>query len=339
MQARWRPRLGEALLDRRSLAGLATGRPEAGGPIIAIACDQTAAHVEDICRALAARGATGIPFRLADCAFDARAPHGLRLPGFAEALPDAVFVRALEGGSFEAVTRRLGILHALGGLGLPVANSAKAMENCVDKSMTGFLLAGHGIATPDAWAMETRAEAAALVAQELAHGPLVLKPLFGSQGRGLRLIRAAGDLPEADAVNGVYYLQRFVHAAGAGFHDHRLLVSRGQVLAAMTRRADDWVVNIKQGGRPERFAPPDEMAALAVAAAAAVGAVFAGVDVIAGTDGAQVIEVNSTPAWAGLQQVTDFDIAAAVAGELLALVAGPAGGRPSADGRGRQRVP
>ena len=174
-------------------------QPECGGPSIAIATDDTAAHVGDICTALATLGARGVPFRLADCAFDTSAPHGLRIPGFTGAPPAAVFVRALAGGSFEAVTKRLGILHALGAQGVLVINSAKAMENCVDKAMTSFLLARAGIATPPAWAVETREAAAAVAARELAFGPLVLKPLFGSQGRGLRRICTVDDLPAAEA--------------------------------------------------------------------------------------------------------------------------------------------
>ena len=309
-------------LDRRPPAGLASaapGQPEAGGARIGIATDDTAAHVADICSELAALGATGVPFRLADCAFDASAPHGLRIPGFDDVLPDAVFVRALAGGSFEAVTRRLGILHALGALGVPVTNSAKAMENCVDKSMTSFLLTRAGIATPPAWAVETRAAAVAVAAGECTSGPLVLKPLFGSQGRGLRLINSADDLPAPGDVSGVYCLQRFVQSTGEGYSDLRLLILRGRVLAAMKRRAENWIVNIRQGGRPEHYLPSPQVTALALSAASAVGAVFAGVDIIVGASGPCVIEVNSTPAWAGLQSVVDFDISAAVAADILAM--------------------
>ena len=42
------------------------------------------------------------------------------LPGYGTALPDAVLVRGIAGGSFEQVTKRLGILHALRELGVPV---------------------------------------------------------------------------------------------------------------------------------------------------------------------------------------------------------------------------
>ena len=53
-------------------------------------------------------------------------------------------------------------------------------------------------------------------------------------------------------------------------------------------------------------------------AAAAVGADFAGVDILHGADGPTVLEVNSMPAWSGLQKVTPFSIAAILAGDLLA---------------------
>ena len=77
---------------------------------------------------------------LASIAFDTDRPDGLAIPGFEQGLPDAVLVRSIAAGSFEAVTRRLGVLHALGRLSVPVWNSAQAIERCVDKSMTTFLL-------------------------------------------------------------------------------------------------------------------------------------------------------------------------------------------------------
>ncbi|MBO0752472.1 MAG: RimK family alpha-L-glutamate ligase, partial [Bradyrhizobiaceae bacterium] len=139
------------------------------------------------------------------------------------------------------------------------------------------------------------------------------------QGRGLRLIHAPDDLPEPAAVHGVYYLQRFVGVDRDGFRDFRLLVSRGRVIAAMARHSPGWITNVKQGGRPAAVAATAPMRDLAVAAAAAVGASFAGVDLICDRDGTlTVLEVNSMPAWSGLQKVTSFDIAGALAADLIA---------------------
>ena len=274
-------------------------------------------HARALARAFAAHGAAMTPVRLTACALSAPAPGGVAIEGFDAALPDAVMVRDMAGGSFEAVTLRLGILHAAREAGVLVWNDARAIERCVDKSMTSFLLTRAGVPTPPAWAVESHEAACVIVAR--AGGPLVLKPLFGSQGRGLRLVRSPADLPEPQAVRGVYYLQRFVGVDHDGFRDFRLLVSRGRVVAAMARHSPHWITNVRQGGRPVAVAATAEMRDLAVAAAAAIGASFAGVDIVCGEDGRPtVLEVNSMPAWSGLQKVTPFDIASALAADLVA---------------------
>jgi tetrahydromethanopterin:alpha-L-glutamate ligase len=285
---------------------------------IALVTDRSDWHARKLTRALAGLGARAICVDLAACGFDAGTPSGLHIAGFLDRLPDAVLVRSMAGGSFEAVTLRLGILHALRETGVPVINDARAIERCVDKSTTSFLLARAGIATPATWAVESPELAATIVRRETAAGPLVLKPLFGSQGRGLRLIRSEQDLPDPGAVKGVYYLQRYVAIEREGFRDFRLLVSQGRVVTAMMRHAASWITNIKRGGRPVAAVVDADMKALALAAAAAVGADFAGVDIVHDGDGRPtVLEVNSMPAWSGLQKVTSAHIAAVLAADLV----------------------
>jgi RimK family alpha-L-glutamate ligase len=296
-----------------------TGR--AGVARVGIAVDGNDWHARELTKALKALGVAPVPMRLEACAFATHSPAGLHLDGFGDELPDAVFVRAVAGGSFESVTLRLGIVHALRELGVMVWNDARAIERCVDKSTTSFLLARAGIATPDTWAVQSRAAAMAIVAREAAHGPLVLKPLFGSQGRGLRLIRRPDELPEPGATAGVYYLQRFIGVERDGFHDFRLLVSHGRVVAAMMRHSTEWITNIKRGGRPLTVVANDDTKALAVRAAAAVGADFAGVDILYdGDERPSVLEVNSMPAWSGLQKVTSAGIADILAADLVAAL-------------------
>ncbi len=277
-------------------------------------------HARRMEEAYAARGARVTRVDLAACNFATARPSGIEIPGFA-ASPDAVHVRTLAAGSFEAVTRRLGVLHALGRLGVPVINDARAIEACVDKSMTSFLVARAGLPTPDTWALESYEQARALARREIERGPLVLKPLFGAQGKGLKLIRAADDLPGPEAVAGVYYLQRFETVEGEGFRDFRFFVCRGRIVAAMLRRASSWITNVKQGGEPFAVARDAGLEALALAAARAVGAVIAGVDLIVGREGPRVLEVNSMPAWSGLQKVTATDIAGEIADDVLRGIA------------------
>lgn len=296
---------------------------QAAQPTVGLVLDNKDWHGRELAAALAVRGVAAARMRLDHCGFATRSASGLHIDGFGERLPDAVLVRSMSGGTFEAVTLRLGVLHALRERGVLVWNEARAIERCVDKSMTSFLLARAGIATPATWATESYTHARDIAQRETADGPLVLKPLFGSQGRGLKLIRTADDLPEpGKAAGGVWYLQRFVAVEREGFHDFRLLVLQGRVIAAMQRHATQWITNVKQGGRPVAVVVNDEMRALAVEAAAAVGADFAGVDILYGADQRPtVLEVNSMPAWSGLQKVASVNIASVFAEALTTALA------------------
>jgi tetrahydromethanopterin:alpha-L-glutamate ligase len=290
----------------------------ADGPTILVVSDQRDWHARQMEAAFAAAGARVERVDLADCGFDTCSPSGLSLPVLGSRLPDAVHVRTLSAGSFEAITKRLGVLHALTKLGVVVWNDARAIERCVDKSMTSFLLARAGVPTPPTWTMESAEAARALIEREAPSGPLVLKPLFGAQGKGLRLIRRPEDLPGSEEIAGVYYLQQFQSNGAQDFTDYRLFVLRGRVIATMMRRATTWITNVKQGGQPLAVAPDAKMERLAIAAAEAVGAAIAGVDVLVGADGAPtVLEVNSMPAWTGVQKVSKRNIAEAIALSLM----------------------
>ena len=292
-------------------------------PRILIVNDRSDKRSKGLAERMSRRGAMVETVPLAAIAFDTGSPFGLSIPGFDATLPDAVLVRSISAGSFEAVTRRLGVLHALGLLGVPVWNSAQAIERCVDKSMTTFLLKDAGLPTPATFAVEGVEAAQDIARRELAQGPLVLKPLFGAQGRGIRLIRTPDDLPVAEEVGNVYYLQRFVSRPGPPYRDFRVFVCAGEIVGMMSRSSADWITNVNRGGTPEPVAEDSqaELAQMALAAAAAVGVDFGGVDIVEADDGdLLVLEVNSMPAWSGLQSVVAVNIADAIADALLACV-------------------
>lgn len=267
-------------------------------------------HGRSLRRAFARRGIRPVVTPLAACGFSTETATGLSIPGLGNHKPQGAFVRFVPGGSFEQVTLYLGVLHGLRELGVTVWNDARAIERCVDKSTTTFHLQSAGLPTPRTFAGVDRATAEAIVTRLAAEGHrLVEKPLFGAQGKGLRLIDAPKDLSPPDAVDGVYYLQQFVPGVQNQDQDHhqdwRLFVCGGRVLASMIRHGPDWITNIKQGARAKAAIPSRELTALAVQAAACVGADYAGVDIIQAPDGRfLVLEVNSMPAWNGLQKVT-----------------------------------
>ena len=293
---------------------------------VAIMTDEVGWHTRQLQAALRARGALGRCVDLADCHIaTSHAWHGLAIPGFGRELPDAALVRGIAGGSFEQVTKRLGVLHALHELGVPVYNDARAIERSVDKSMTSLLLHAAGIPTPPTWATESAAEARRIAVREGAAGhALVMKPLFGSQGKGLRLVgNVAGvhhPIPELDDQEhgSLAYLQRFVPAVTTPGYDWRVLVVGGRAVTAMRRVSDHWVHNVAQGARCEPAELTTTLAALAERSASALRMDYAGVDLIPGADGsAQVLEVNGVAAWRGLQRVTGFNIARAIVDDLL----------------------
>jgi len=141
----------------------------------------------------------------------------------------------------------------------------------------------------------------------------------------LRLISSLADLAPPEEVNGVYYLQEFIPPAHRHHQDWRLLVCRGRVVAAMIRHGSSWITNLKQGARAKAAIANQELADLALRAAACVGADYAGVDIIQDRDGRfLVLEVNSMPAWNGLQRVTRVRISDQLVEAFLDAALAPA---------------
>lgn len=278
-------------------------------------------HADSLTRAFARLGLAARRLRWVELRLDAGAPGSLAGP-FA-APPRAVVVRGMPGGSFEQVTLRLGILRALEAAGVFVANAPRAIEACTDKSETSARLRRAGLPTPDFWCCESPAAARALAAREASPArPLVAKPLFGAQGKGLRLVFGPDDLPAQEEVAGVWYLQRYVERPG--WFDLRLFVVDGRVVAAMRRENGEWITNVHHGGRGHAFEPPPAFADLAVAAARELGAFFAGVDVAVDVDGRPwVLEVNAMPAWKALQAASGVDVAAELAAAIARRVGVP----------------
>lgn len=276
-------------------------------------------HARRIVRALEACGARVTVSSLPHCAFDTGLPSGIDIPGFAGQLPDGVFVRSISAGTLEQITFRLGLLHALRESGVRVWNDARVIERCVDKSQTTFLLHKNGIATPRTRVAETEAHA-----REYTEGldrSLVLKPLFGSQGKGIGRIDSQAELPKGESVDHIYYMQDYVAPREGVFEDWRVLATRHRIVAAMTRRGTTWLTNIHQGGRAQALVPDEEMATVSMAAMRAIDADYAGIDLIRAPNGQlQVLEVNSNPAWRGLQTVADINIAEAIAHDFLKTV-------------------
>lgn len=225
---------------------------------------------------------------------------------------DAVLVRAMPAGSLEQIVFRMDALGRLEAGGVPVVNPPKALEAAVDKYLASAKLQAAGLLTPATFVCQTVDQAMAAFAA--LGGDVVLKPLFGSEGKGiarltdeavaLRVFRTLAQL------QAVLYLQRFIPHHG---YDLRLLVIGQRVLGIRRRNERDWRTNVARGATAEPFTPSEELAAVALAAAAALGAPIAGVDLLPGRDGRlYAIEVNAVPGWRALATALQVDVAALV---------------------------
>jgi tetrahydromethanopterin:alpha-L-glutamate ligase len=269
-------------------------------------------HGTQLAAAMAARGFEAVFVSLQDCVIDlsAEKPH-IKIPNF-DSLPKAVFVRGIAGGTLQQITQRLNILHALKMLDVTVYNDGKAIERTVDKAMTSFLLHQNGIATPKTWVCESRHHAHTMIEN---NQQLVIKPMFGSQGQGVRLVEKM-PLPMETFVDGVFYLQSFIEST----HDYRVFIVNNQAVASMQRTGETWLHNVAQGAKCE-ICDESDVLEIACQAALVLDIAYCGVDVIRDETGQLfVLELNSIPAWRGLQGVTETNIAQVLVDDFLSKV-------------------
>ncbi len=234
--------------------------------------------------------------------------------------PDAVLVRAMPPASLEQVVFRMDVLARLEAAGTPVVNPPRALEAAVDKYLATAKLHAAGLLAPPTSVCQTVDDA--LAAFAALGGDVVVKPLFGAEGRGITRVsdeavalRVFSTLARLQAV---LYLQQFVPHDGC---DVRILLIGDRVLAMRRRNPADWRTNLARGAVSEPLSPTDEMVSMARTAAAAIGAPLAGVDLLPGRDGRlYAIEVNAVPGWRGLAAALRVDVAAMVLEYLERLV-------------------
>jgi RimK family alpha-L-glutamate ligase len=282
-------------------------------------------HTDELSRAFSERGHSSrvLPYEGLTARLGLPHPAAPRLSSEGAELleADGVLARIIPAGSLEQMIYRVDALHWIERRGVPVMNSARAIERSVDKFYTTALLQEAGLPTPETIVCERAADAMAAVA---AMGDVIIKPLFGSMGHGM--VRVANPdvafrvVRTLEQLNIIFYVQRTVDHAG---RDIRVFVLGGRVLGAIERRAPDgqWRTNVSLGGAPRPFELPGPWEAMALQAAAAIGADYAGVDLLPAPDGSVfVLEVNGIPGWQGLKQATGIDVAGAVVDYLVERV-------------------
>lgn len=202
-------------------------------------------------------------------------------------------------------------------LGIPVFNSAKTIEISDDKILTYQQLAIHSLPIPDTIiAPKIFAEGnldkpvIESIIERLGF-PMIMKEAFGSFGEQVYLIESKQEMEKKiEELQGKAYLfQQFI-AESSGV-DLRLQVVGDEVVAAMKRKSsNDFRANVTSGGSMEPYEPTETEIILAVRAAQAIGADFAGVDLLLGKGPSRYIcEVNSNAHIRNLYECTSINAA------------------------------
>ena len=200
-------------------------------------------------------------------------------------------------------------------IGTPVINRARPIAAARHKFHSLRILAQHGLPIPPSLTVGSSEFLENAVAK-MGDYPFILKPFYGTHGRGVMLLDTPTSLTSAVDVlcdfHHDYVIQPFI--AEAGGVDIRILVVGGEAIAAMKRSAPpgEFRANIHKGASGEAVTLPEEYIRLAIDATAALELEIAGVDLLETNEGPVVLEVNPSPGFEELESVTGIDIAAAI---------------------------
>ena len=222
---------------------------------------------------------------------------------------DNVIVRFIPGGTLEEIVFFLNILKILEAMGIKVSNNAVSIEGTVDKLYTSYLLNNNNIKTPATYVMRRYEEASNFIKDNYKNNTWIYKPLFGSQGDDIKLIKSRDDLDAFENPSNIYYFQKYLENSTS--YDFRVLVIRKDdniKYFHMTRYGNTFLNNFSKGAKCIKENVDQKVIDLAIKSSKLLNIDFCGVDIIEYKNKYYVIEVNSVPAWKGLQAVEDESI-------------------------------
>lgn len=208
-------------------------------------------------------------------------------------------------------------------MGIYCANTAHGILNSRDKLRSLQILSRHNIGIPRTTFVKHKRDVLPAI-ERVGGAPVVIKLIEGTQGIGVLL---ADTVKQAESIIELLQsqrqnvlIQKFV--AESKGKDIRAFVVGDRVVAAMRRVAQgqEFRSNVHRGGVAEPVELDDEYRETAVRCAQIMGLNVAGVDMLEGKDGPQVMEVNSSPGLEGIETCTGLDIAGAVIDYIAAQV-------------------
>lgn len=194
-------------------------------------------------------------------------------------------------------------------------NTANGITNSRDKLRALQILSRHDIGFPHTTFVRGRKDVLPAI-ERLGGAPVIIKILEGTQGVGVILAEttkvAEAIIETMQSAKQNVLLQKYVSESKG--RDIRAFVVGENVVASMRRVAqgDEFRSNVHRGGVAERIELDPVYEQTAVRAAQIMGLRVAGVDMLEGAGGPQIMEVNSSPGLEGIEGATGLDVAGAV---------------------------
>lgn len=231
-------------------------------------------------------------------------------------------------GRFDAVIPRIGasitffgtaVLRQFEQMGMYCLNSSLGIISSRDKLRSIQLLAKHHLGFPQTIFVKNK-EMIIPAIEELGGAPVIIKLLEGTQGIGVILADtnkvAEAIIETLQSTRQNVLIQKFVKESRG--RDIRAIVAGNKVIAAMRRvaKGDEFRSNVHRGGTVEPVELDEKYEKTAIRAAQIMGLHVAGVDMLEGNTGPQIMEVNSSPGLEGIERATGIDIAGAIVEHL-----------------------
>ncbi|MEQ8818710.1 MAG: RimK family alpha-L-glutamate ligase [Sumerlaeia bacterium] len=230
--------------------------------------------------------------------------------------------------NYDAVIPRIGasitfyglaVIRQFEQMGVSVQNESLAISRSRDKLRSMQILSRHDVGIPTTAFVRAREDVLPAIAR-IGGAPVIIKVLEGTQGIGVILadsVKIAQAIIETlQSARQNVLIQKFI--AESKGKDIRAIVVGDRVVAAMRRKAvgDEYRSNVHRGGTTEGVTLSPEYEHTAIRAAQIMGLSVAGVDMLEGETGPQVMEVNSSPGLEGIEKCTGVDVAACIIEEL-----------------------
>ena len=230
---------------------------------------------------------------------------------------DGIWVRFISNGTIEEITFKLTILHLLKDLGIYIHNSAGIIEKTVDKSRTSGILKINNFETPNTWVFSEKNN---LLDTKifLNKKSLIYKPLFGSQGKGIKILKNKNEFNKIIPVGGIYYIQEFIGDINAEiFWDLRVLVSNHKVISVIKRISQNFITNAFQGAKIEKIIYDKKIREISINISKLFKLGYGGLDLKIDRNKVFILEINSIPSWKAIQSVEEKNITKILINDFL----------------------